>query len=105
MPSYPPLHHSLAGDAGALPGEDVPRSGGSLSGDGKMPPHAQAQGASDLSEKKVIPLAEMGDIQPALDMLLRVQAEYSRGERGVSRAMRDVAYSALVREIERYCGR
>lgn len=49
-----------------------------------------------------IPLIEMGDISPALENLLRVQAEYARGEPGVSRAMRDVARNALEQEIKRY---
>lgn len=47
-------------------------------------------------------LEEMGDIAPALEVLLRLQAEYARGEPGVSRAMRDVAHKAVAAEIERY---
>ena len=48
------------------------------------------------------PLIEMGDIEPALENLLRVQAEYARREPRVSRAMRDVARRALEAEIHRY---
>jgi len=51
---------------------------------------------------KDVPLEEMGDIAPALEILLRMHAEYARQEPGVSRAMRDVARAALVAEIRRY---
>lgn len=47
-------------------------------------------------------LIEMGDIHPALENLLRLQAEYARQVPGISRAMRDVAYKALEAEIRRY---
>lgn len=47
-------------------------------------------------------LEEMGDIAPALENLLKLQAEYARREPSVSRAMRDVAYKAVAAEIERY---
>ena len=47
-------------------------------------------------------LEEMGDIAPALELLLRVQAEYARREPSASRAMRDVARSAVETEIHRY---
>lgn len=47
-------------------------------------------------------LEEMGDIAPAMELLLRTQSEYVRREPGVSRAMRDVAYHAVAVEIERY---
>ena len=47
-------------------------------------------------------LEEMGDIAPAIENLLKLQAEYARREPDVSRAMRDVAYKAVAAEIERY---
>lgn len=46
-------------------------------------------------------LMEMGDINPAIENLLLLQAKYARQD-GVSRAQRDVAYNAVAAEIERY---
>ena len=62
----------------------------------------QAQQALERMDARMSYLQEMGDIAPALELLLRVQAEYARREPGVSRAMRDVAYNAVATEIERY---
>lgn len=47
-------------------------------------------------------LEEMGDIAPALESLLQIQANYARSVPGVSRAHRDVARKALAVEIQRY---
>lgn len=47
-------------------------------------------------------LEEMGDIAPALDSLLQIQANYARSVPGVTRAMRDVARKAVAVEIQRY---
>lgn len=74
-----------------------------------MQPDAQLQGGravpQERSEVSLPCLQEMGDIGPAMELLLRVQAEYARREAGVSRAMRDVAYNAVAMEIERYIRR
>ena len=72
-----------------------------------LPPMPEIQGTphKDWPRKEAMALpalAEMGDIAPAMELLLRTQAEYARREPGVSRAMRDVAYHAVATEIERY---
>ncbi len=45
---------------------------------------------------------EMGDVGPALDLLLRTQGEYARQATGVTRGMVDVCKIALVDAIERW---
>lgn len=45
---------------------------------------------------------EMGDIGPALSLLLLAHAGYARRDPEYSRAMRDVAEKALIREINAY---
>jgi hypothetical protein len=57
--------------------------------------------------KRYVPpcLEEMGDIAPALDNLLKIQAEYARSVPGITRAMRDVARASLAAEIARYVTR
>lgn len=68
--------------------------------------NAQTQPAGGMAEKrsemKLPCLQEMGDIAPAIAILLRLQADYSRRDPSVSRAMVDVAYNAVATEIERY---
>lgn len=97
--------------AGALTsivaGSSFPQTDIGVGSNGPVQSNAEAQGAShqDWKSEKEVPLPvleEMGDIAPALNVLLRLQAEYARGEPGVSRAMRDVAYNAVATEIERY---
>lgn len=82
-----------------------PRPGGGEGSNDPLQAHAQAQratGAPTSPEMSLPCLEEMGDIAPALEILLRLQAEYARREPGTSRAMRDVARKALEAEIRRY---
>jgi hypothetical protein len=45
---------------------------------------------------------EFGDVEVALETLLRLQGEYARGVESTSRAHRDVAMKALYAEIRAY---
>lgn len=101
------LDRSSSRIASGVGGTSFPHADDGIASNSALQSNAQVQGAGGQNwtcEKEMaLPvLAEMGDIAPALQVLLRLQAEYARGEPGVSRAMRDVAYNAVGTEIERY---
>jgi hypothetical protein len=75
------------------------------------PPQVQPQfmggavlGLGAVSRRKVPALIECGDIIPALENLLNVQAAYAR-DGHTSRAMRDVARKAFETELREFLER
>lgn len=48
---------------------------------------------------------DMGDVKPALDVLLRVHADFSEGDTSATQAMVDVAKRALAAEIRAHVAR
>jgi hypothetical protein len=74
----------------------------SAAGNSLLPPDAPLQRRTGPPKAQEVAFEEMGDIHPALENLLRVQADYARRDPGTSRAMRDVAYKALIAEIRSY---
>ena len=50
----------------------------------------------------VHPFEEFGDVEPALQLVLKTQSAYARSEPGTNRAMRDIAVKALYEEIRKY---